>query len=129
MKKGLKGLSLMEVMVTLVIVAIIAGVSYPSYQRMVARSKQTEVKTVLQSIYIGEDLYFTTNQTYTENLDELDIQVPKNAKYTYSISVGESGNSFIAKGYANIDSDEVLDEWQIDQENNLVNVINDAIEE
>lgn len=129
MEKVQKGLSLMEVMVTLVIVAVIAGVSYPSYKKMVARSKQTEVKTVLQSIYIAEDLYFTTNQTYTENLDELDIELPKNAKYIYSIATSENGSSYLAKGSANIDGDEAIDEWQIDHENNLVNRINDAIEE
>ncbi len=129
MKKGEKGLSLMEVMITLIIVAVIAGLAYPRYQRMVSRSKQTEPKTVLQSIYMGQDLYFTMNQSYTGNLDELDVQIPDNVKYSYSVKLGENGTTYTATAIANIDGDAILDEWQIDQDNNLVNSINDVIEE
>ena len=124
-----KGLSLMEVMVTLVIVAVIAGLAYPRYQKMVSRSKQTEPKTILQSIYMGQDLYITANQAYTANLSELDVEIPVSAKYVYSITVGEGGTSFVATAQANIDNDDVIDVWQIDHENNLTNTVNDVIEE
>ncbi len=128
MKTVQHGLSLMEVMITLVIVAIIAGMIYPRYQKMVTRSKQAEAKTVLQSIYMGQDLFKTTNQIYCERLEDLDIEVPSNAKYAYSVSIEEGGNSFLAKAVANIDDDPAIDEWQINQDNQLVNTINDVIE-
>jgi len=122
------GLSLIEVMITLVIVAVIAGLAYPQYQKMVSRSKQTEAKTMLQSIYVGQDLYKTANQTFCDNLEMLDMQIPSNAKYTYSTSIGDNGSSFVATAVANIDSDPVLDEWQINNLNQLVNTVNDVIE-
>lgn len=129
MKKHSKGLSLIEVMVTLVIVAVIAGLAYPRYQRMVSRSKQTEAKTVLQSIYMGQDLYLTMHQVYASDLADLDVQIPIAAKYAYSIKTGKDGYTYIATAIANIDSDLVADEWQIDQDNTLVNTVNDVIEE
>ena len=119
----------MEVMVALVIVAVLAGLAYPRYQKMVLRSKQTEAKTVLRSIHMGQDLYITANQTFAQNLDDLDVQIPLNAKYTYSIILGGGGTTFTARALTNIDNDPVVDEWQIDQDNNLVNTVNDVIEE
>lgn len=124
-----RGLSLMELMITLVIVAVIAGMVYPGYKRMISRSKQTEAKTVLQAIYMGQDLYRTSNQIYTDNLEELDVEVPDKSKYTYSISINEDGSSFVARARSNIDDDAVMDEWQINQDNVLENTINDVIED
>ncbi len=124
-----KGLSLIEIMITLVIVAIIAGIAYPRYQRMVSKSKQVEAKTILQSIHMGQDLYRTANEAYTDNLDDLDIQIPSDTKYAYSVELANESAGFIAKAVANIDSDVILDEWQIDQDNNLMNTVNDVIEE
>jgi len=123
-----KGLSLMEIMIALVIVAIIGGMAYPRYQKMIARSRQTEAKTILQAVFMGQDLYQTTNQVFSGKLEDLDVQIPSNAKYTYSVSVNENGSTFLAKAVSNIDSDAAIDEWQIDENNQLKNVINDVIE-
>ncbi len=123
-----RGLSLMEIMITLVIVAVIAGLAYPRYQKMVSRSKQTEAKTSLQAIYMGQDLYKITNQKYTDNLELLDIQIPDESKYRYSVETNEKGTTFTAKAVGNIDSDPTLDEWQINEKNQLVNTVNDVIE-
>ncbi len=122
------GLSLMEVMITLVIVAIIAGLAYPRYQKMIARSKQTEAKTILQAIFVGQDLYRTMNQNYSEDLEALDIEIPKDAKYRYSVMTKDKGATYTVTATANIDGDPTLDEWQINQNNNLVNSTNDVIE-
>jgi type IV pilus assembly protein PilE len=127
-KNAKNGLSLMEVMITLVIVAIIAGLAYPRYQKMVTRSKQTEAKTMLQAIYVAQDLYRTANQGYAAHLDALDLSIPETAQYHYSITITDGGAGFTAKASADIDSDPTLDEWQIDHHNRLVNTINDVID-
>lgn len=128
MNSPTKGLSLIEVMIALVIVAVLAGVSYPRFQKMVTRSKQTEVKTVLRSMYMAQDLHKTTTLSYTDNLDDLDISLPEDAKYSYSLETGESNSTFLIKATANIDSDATIDEWQIDENNTLNNTVNDVIE-
>jgi len=122
------GLSLMELMIALVIVAIIAGVAYPGYQKLVTRSKQTEVKTMLKAIYMGQDLYRTIHQQYAKNLTDLDIDIPTDITYQYSISVNETGDTWEAKATANIDSDPAIDEWVINQANQMENRVNDVIE-
>lgn len=123
-----KGLSLMEIMIALVIVAILAGLAYPRYQKMVTRSKQTEVKTILQAIYMAEDLYRTTQEKFAGNLSELDIELPENSRYNYSITLGDDGSTYTAKAVANIDGDPAIDTWTIDHKNKLINTINDVIE-
>ena len=122
------GLSLMEVMIALVIVAIIAGFAYPRYEKMVARSKQGEAKTLLRAIHMGQELYKTSNLVYTANLADLDIEIPSDASYAFSLSIGGGGSTFIAKATADIDGDSTLDEWQINQDNDLTNTVNDVIE-
>jgi len=128
MSRKASGLSLIEIMITLVIVAVIAGLAYPRYQKMVARSKQTEAKTILRAIYVAQDLYLTSNQVYSDNLEMLDIEIPPDAMYTYSCNTSDGGVGFTAKATANIDRDPVLDEWKIDSQNRLINSINDVIE-
>ncbi len=123
-----EGLSLMELMIALAIVAIIAGMAFPKYQKMVARSKQTEAKTILQAIYMGQDVYKTSNQTYADTIDDLDIQIPTDVKYAYSITTDNNGTTFEARALANIDTDSIIDEWVIDHNNNLENRTNDVIE-
>lgn len=128
MKTVQKGLSLMEIMITLVIISIIASVAYPKYERMVAKSKQTEAKTILQAIYIGQDLYKTSNQKYAENLSDLDIQIPANPRYAYTLTANAVAETFVATAKANIDGDVAVDEWQINQSNQITHIVNDAME-
>jgi len=123
-----KGLSLMEIMIALVIVAILAGLGYPRYQKMVSRSKQTEAKTILRALYMGQDLYLTSHQIYAADLNSLDVGLPENSRYIYSITIDDNGTTFEAKATANIDGDPAIDEWTIDHKNRLVNTVNDVIE-
>jgi len=118
----------MEIMITLVIVAVLAGLAYPRYEKMVSRSKQTEAKTSLQAIHMGQDLYKISNQKYTDNLKLLDIEIPDDTKYLYSLETNQEGTTFKATAAGNIDGDPTLDEWQINEKNQLVNTTNDSIE-
>ena len=59
----------------------------------------------------------------------MDIEIPEDTKYAYSLTTDEDSTTFMAKATGNLDSDPAIDEWQIDQENNLVNTVNDVIEE
>lgn len=123
-----RGLSLMEALVTLVIIAVISGMVYPRFQKMIARSKQTEAKTILQAVYMGQNAYKTANQVYANDLSLLDISIPEDAKYVYTLEPSKNPNQFSVKAVSNLDDDSVLDEWAIDQTNNLVNRVNDVIE-
>ncbi|MCP4296465.1 MAG: prepilin-type N-terminal cleavage/methylation domain-containing protein [Proteobacteria bacterium] len=128
MERKQQGLSLMELMITLVIVAIIATFSYSKYEKMVAKAKQTEAKTLLQTIYTGQSLYHTINQEYADSLSDLDIEIPANTRYAYTLTVNEDKTTYLVTATANLDGDEAIDEWTIDQTSQLINIVNDALE-
>jgi type IV pilus assembly protein PilE len=123
------GFSLMELLIALVIIAIIAGVAYPKYQKLVTRSKQTEVRNILKAIQLGQDLYHTTHLKYASNLAELDVEIPSNVVYQYTLITNDQADEFEVTAKANIDGDAAIDQWTINQLNQLANTINDVIEE
>ena len=123
------GFSLMELLIALVIIAILAGVAYPKYQKLVTRSKQTEVKNILKAIQLGQDLYHTTHLKYASNLAELDVEIPSNVVYQYTLITNDQADEFEVTAKANIDGDAAIDQWTINHLNQLANTINDVIEE
>ena len=123
------GFSLMELLIALVIIAIIAGVAYPKYQKLVTRSKQTEVRNILKAIQLGQDLYHTTHLKYASNLAELDVEIPSNVVYQYTLITNDQADEFEVTAKANIDGDAAIDQWTINHRNQLANTINDVIEE
>jgi type IV pilus assembly protein PilE len=123
------GFSLMELLIALVIIAIIAGVAYPKYQKLVTRSRQTEVKNILKAIQLGQDLYHTTHLKYASNLAELDVEIPSNVVYQYTLITNDQADEFEVTAKANIDGDAAIDQWTINHLNQLANTINDVIEE
>lgn len=123
------GFSLMELLIALVIIAIIATVAYPKYQKLVTRAKQTEVKNILKAIQLGQDLYHTTHLKYASNLAELDVEIPTNVVYQYTLNTSDQADEFQVTAKANIDGDPAIDQWTINHHNQLVNEINDVIEE
>jgi type IV pilus assembly protein PilE len=123
------GFSLMELLIALVIIAIIAGVAYPKYQKLVTRSRQTEVKNILKAIQLGQDLYHTTHLKYASNLAELDVEIPSNVVYQYTLVTNDQADEFEVTAKANIDGDAAIDQWTINHLNQLANTINDVIEE
>ncbi len=123
-----RGFSLIELMITVVIISILASVAYPQYQRMITRSKQTEAKTMLQAIATSQQLYRSIHQNYANSLNELDLELPQTSKYSYTLHTNIGRTTFFVQAESNLDSDEALDTWQIDQTNTLSNIVNDAIE-
>ena len=128
MKNNQSGLSLMEVMITLVIISIIATFSYSKYEKMVAKAKQAEAKTILKSIYTGQSLFHTINQEYASSLAELDIEIPSKTRYTYTMKTSKSKDTYLATAKSNLDSDPAIDEWSIDQSNNVEHSVDDMLE-
>lgn len=128
MKEKKQGFSLFEIMIALVIIAILGGLAYPKYQKMVIRSRQTEAKNILRNISMGQNLYVTMNQEYTDDLSLIDIDIPAETRYAYSIQLNDTKTAFTATARANLDSDPAVDEWSINESNQLSNTLDDAIE-
>ena len=119
------GFSLIEIMIVVVIIGILATMAYPSLEKYLQRSKQTEAKTNLTAIYTAQKLYFAENQKYASNTAALPIELQTSGMlYTYTISVQSS--SFTATATGNLDDDNTKDIWTINQNKSLQNTTDDT---
>ena len=107
----------MEVMIVVVIIGILAALAYPNLEKYLKRARQTEAKTNLSAIYTAQKIYLTLHQSYTEDINELDLSLAQGL-YIYTIPEA-SKNTFKAQAKGNIDDDDALDIWTIDQDKNL----------
>ena len=116
-RKRFHGFSLMEVMIVVVIIGILAALAYPNLEKYLKRARQTEAKTNLSAIYTAQKIYFTLHQSYADDINELDLNLVQGDPYTFTMEA--SKNTFKAQAEGNIDDDDALDIWTIDQDKNL----------
>ena len=126
-RKRFHGFSLMEVMIVVVIIGILAALAYPNLEKYLKRARQTEAKTNLSAIYTAQKIYFTLHQSYAEDINELDLSLVQGDPYTFTMEASTS--TFKAQAEGNIDDDDALDTWTIDQDKNLFNTIDDVTSE
>ena len=118
-RKRFHGFSLMEVMIVVVIIGILAALAYPNLEKYLKRARQTEAKTNLSAIYTAQKIYFTLHQSYAEDINELDLSLVQGDPYTFTMEASTS--TFKAQAEGNIDDDDALDIWTIDQNKILFN--------
>ena len=118
-RKRFHGFSLMEVMIVVVIIGILAALAYPNLEKYLKRARQTEAKTNLSAIYTAQKIYFSLHQSYADDINELDLSLAQGL-YTYTIQ-DASKSTFKAQAEGNIDDDEALDIWTIEQNKILFN--------
>ena len=118
-RKRFHGFSLMEVMIVVVIIGILAALAYPTLEKYLKIARQTEAKTNLSAIYTAQKIYFTLHQSYAEDINELDLSLAQGDPFTFTMEASTS--TFKAQAEGNIDDDDALDIWTIDQNNILFN--------
>ena len=118
-RKRFHGFSLMEVMIVVAIIEILGVLAYPNLEKYLKRARQTEAKTNLSAIYTAQKIYFTLHQSYAEDINELDLSL---AQGLYKYTIPEASTStFKAQAEGNIDDDDALDIWTIEQNKILFN--------
>ena len=116
-RKRFHGFSLMEVMIVVVIIGILAALAYPNLEKYLKRARQTEAKTNLSAIYTAQKIYFTLHQSYADDIKKLDLSLVQGDPYTFTMEASTS--TFKAQAEGNIDDDDALDIWTIDQDKDL----------
>ena len=86
MKKLKKGFTLIELMIVVAIIGILAALAIPNFIRFQARSKQSEVKANLKSLFTAERSYFQEHDTYSCNIRVIGFNPERGNRYHYTLN-------------------------------------------
>ena len=75
MKKQ-QALSVIELLVFVLIICMVAAVAVPQYQKAVWKSRFAQAKTLAHSLAEAEEIYYMANGKYTNDFEELSIDLP-----------------------------------------------------
>ncbi len=71
-----KGFTLIELLVVVLIIGILASTALPQYTKAVEKSRATEAITLVSDIAKAESVYALGTNSFTNDLNALDIQMP-----------------------------------------------------
>ncbi|WP_028981087.1 prepilin-type N-terminal cleavage/methylation domain-containing protein [Sporocytophaga myxococcoides] len=126
--------TLTEVLVVLVIVGILVLLALPNLLPLITKAKSTEAKIQLEHVYTLEKTFFYEKSKYSGDLaaigfiQESLVDESENGQANYRIEITDaSPTTFVAKARAvvDFDGDGVFNEWEIDQNKNLRETVQD----
>lgn len=92
------------VLLGVLVFGILFSLALSQYRKAVLKSHIATLLPIVKSIAQAEDLYFSANGTFTENLDDLNISLPGFSAFTdrdgdLAYSDGEGKMTVVAGGY------------------------------
>jgi type IV pilus assembly protein PilA len=86
MKKLMKGFTLIELMIVVAIIGILAAIAIPNFIKFQARSKQSEAKANLKSMFTAEKAFFQEKDRYSGFVSEVGYVPERNNRYAYYLN-------------------------------------------
>ena len=94
MQKENRGFTLIELLVVVLIIGILAAVALPQYQKAVEKSRAMQAISIVKAIGDAQERYFLANGVYSDNFEELDIEVPGTSS-TFIDTAGRQYRDFV----------------------------------
>lgn len=97
-QKTKAGFTLIELLVVVLIIGILAAVAVPQYTQAVNKSRAVQAITMLKSIMDAQEAYYLANGDYTNDINELDVEVPENLKgntANYNDTESDTPNQYV----------------------------------
>jgi prepilin-type N-terminal cleavage/methylation domain-containing protein len=85
MKKLQRGFTLIELMIVVAIIGILAAIAIPNFIRFQARSKQSEAKSNMKSVFTGEKSYYGEHDAFTGAIGSIGFAPERGNRYAYYV--------------------------------------------
>ncbi len=94
-----RGFTLIELMIVVAIIGILAAIAIPNFIKFQARSKQSEAKVNLKSMYTSEKSFYQEKDRYSSLVGEVGFAPERGNRYAYYMgTAGTNSNRTTAAG-------------------------------
>src|SRR5215471_10273434 len=83
-----RGFTLIELMIVVAIIGILAAIAIPNFIRFQARSKQSEAKANLKSLFTAQRSYFQEKDMYVNYINTIGFAPERANRYYYLQGTG-----------------------------------------
>lgn len=96
------GFSLVELMVVVAIIGVLASIAVPNVNKYIAKSRQSEAKTNLASLYTSEKAFYAEYNAYHSMFGAIGYSPEGKLRYVAGFSGAGVGEAAAANGYSTV---------------------------